>query len=160
MPSRTSWNDLDRAATRHLGDVRDVGPIGAGGRGRLSSIEQSGQERIQVLRRELIGSPVAFDAGHDNAGPMQQVTLHPRRVEILTGLEDRQCGCRGRQSDAGASFGVKHAVSVYEIARALGKQIFGLQELPEPLRVELGLDQERPDRMNDPPFDQLDFQTA
>jgi hypothetical protein len=102
--------------------LRDGDPSVGRGFDRPGAVEQLGQKGVQVLGRELVGGAVlgALDPGHDDAGAIEPVALHPGCIEVFAGLADRERGRRGRQSDAGASYSIKQAISVHEIARALG----------------------------------------
>jgi hypothetical protein len=65
--------------------------------GLAGAIEQPIDEGVEVLGRELVGGPVVRSANprDDQAGPVEHVPLHPGRVEVFTGLADREGGGRG-----------------------------------------------------------------
>jgi hypothetical protein len=95
---------VDRQADDGLGPAAGLlGRVGdgvlavAGGRDRGGASEQAIEEGVQVRSGKQVCSTVvgAPDPGRDEAGLVEQDTVHPGRVEVFAGFEPRQAGGRG-----------------------------------------------------------------
>lgn len=82
---------MQKLKPRRLGD----GDLAIGrGVDRRRPVEQPGHECIRVLGGELVGRPMAPQAGDDDAGPVEPVPLNPGCIQVFAGLAD---GARGRR---------------------------------------------------------------